>query len=447
MKALLLALAVAAASATPALSQAPGDSLPDLSHPWTLQECIDWAMENNLTVASQELNVAQRESDKKTAQWSWAPSVNASVGENFSFGRGIGGDNTYQSGNSASTSFSLSGGMTLFDGLSTPRRIQLAALNLEAATADLEKARDDVRVSVAKAYVQVLYNYELEEVARQQLSIDSLQVARLEGLYQNGKASAAQVSEQKASSAQSYLTWVQASNNVRSSLLDLSQLLELPVWEGFSVERPVLQLEDAYLGNPDEIYADALGIRPSIEAERLRLKGMEKNLQIAKAGYYPTLSLSGGLGTNYYSNFGTTGFWNQLSNNFSQYVGLSLNIPIFDRLTTRSQVRQARLNLQSQQIQLQSVQKALYKEIVQAWNGAVAAQAKYEASKLAVSAAQDALLLATGKYENGKSTLTEFNEARSRLVKAQSDSLQATYEYLFQQALLRFYRGERGLTL
>ena len=437
MKALFLALALTF----------PTDSLPDLSHPWTLQECIEWALENNLTVATQQIAVEQRESDRKTARLSWLPTVSGSVSQNWSFGRGIGGDNTYQSGNSSSTSLNLSSGMTLFDGLATPRKIQLSALNLEAATADLEKARENVSVSVAKAYVQVLYNYELEAVARRQLSIDSLQVARLEGLYASGKASAAQVSEQKASLAQSYLSWVQTDNNVRASLLDLSQLLELPVWQGFSVERPVLQLEEAVLGNPDDIYADALGIRPSIEAERVRLKGMEKSLQIAKAGYYPTLSLSGGLGTNYYTNFGSSGFWNQLSNNFSQYVGLSLNIPIFDRFTTRSQVRQARLNLQSQQIQLQSAQKTLYKEIVQAWNGAVAAQAKYEASKMALSAAEDALELATGKYENGKSTLTEFNEARSRLVKAQSDALQATYEYLFQHALLRFYRGERQLAL
>lgn len=431
MKALLLALALTA----------PVDSLPDLSHPWSLQECVDWALENNLSVAASNLTVQQREVEKQTTDWSWVPSVNASASENWSFGRGIGGDNTYQSGNSSSTGFSLNSSMTLFDGLATPRRIQLSQLNLDAAVADLDKARDDIRVSVTQAYVQVLYNYEIEEVARQQLSIDSLQVKRLEGLFDSGKASAAQVSEQKASQAQSYLTWVQASNNVRNSLLDLSQLLELPVWEGFSVVRPQVDFESFIIGTPDDIYADALMVRPAVQAELLRLKSSEKNLQIAKASYYPSLSLSGGLGTNYYSTFGSQGFWNQLSNNFSQYVGLSLNIPIFDRFSTRGQVKQARLNLESQQLQLQRVQQSLYKEIQQAWNGAVAAEAKYRASRLAASAAEDALELATAKYENGKATLTEFNEARNRVVKAQSDALQATYEYLFQHALLRFYRG------
>lgn len=431
MKALLLALTLLA----------PADSLPDFSHPWSLPECLDWALENNLTIVSQEMTRRQREAEKQTSELSWLPSVSASAGENWNFGRALGVDNVYEWGNSSSSSFSLGSSMTLFDGLATPRQIQLSRLNLDAAVADLEKARDDIRISVARAYVQVLYNYEIEEVARHQLSIDSLHVARLEGLFGSGMASAAQVSEQKASQAQSYLSWVQASNNVRSSLLDLSQLLELPLSGDFAIVRPEVSFENVLIGTPEDIYADALDVRPSIEAERIRLKSSEKSLQIAKAGYLPTLSLSGGLGSNYYSSFEGVGFWDQLSNNFSQYVGLSLNIPIFDKFVTRGRVRQARIGVQNQQLQLRRVQQTLYKEIVQAWNGAVAAQAKYNASRMASSAAEDAFELSQAKYENGKATFTEFNEARSRLVKAQSDALQATYEYLFQCALLRFYRG------
>ena len=372
---------------------------------------------------------------------SWLPGVNASASENWSFGRGIGGNNTYESGNSASTSFSLGANMTLFDGLATPNRIQLAKLNLEAATADLEKARDDIRVQVAQAYVQILYNYEIRDVAREQLAIDSLQVVRLEGLFENGKASAAEVSQQKASQAQSRVTLIQADNNVRTSLLDLAQLLEFPYWEGFSVARPTVRLENLYIGTPDDIYADALGVRPSIRAEQLRLDATEKNIAIAKSNYYPSLSLSGGVGTNYYTSFGTQSFWNQLGNNFSQYVGLSLSIPIFNRFSTRNQVRSARNNQLNQELQLRRVKQNLYKEIQQAWNAAVAAEAKYQASLEATAAAEDAFVLTKAKYENGKATITEFNESRNRLVKARSDSVQATYEYLFQTRLVEFYRG------
>ena len=432
MKALMIALAV---------MTAPTDSLPDLSHPWTLQECTEWALEHNLTVASQAVTVEGREIDKNTANMSWLPSVNGSVSENWSFGRGIGGNNTYESGNSASTGFSLGANMNLFDGLATPRRIQLAKLNLDAATADLEKARDDIRVQVAQAYVQILYNEEIADVAQQQLVIDSLQVARLEGLFANGKASSAEVSQQKASLAQSQLTLVQAQNNVRTSLLTLAQLLELPSWEDFSIVRPVVEVEELYIGHPDDIYADALGLRPEIRAEQLRLDGAAKQVQIAQAAYFPSLSLSAGMGTSYYSTFATQNFWNQLSNNFSQYVGLSLSIPIFNKFSTRNQVRSARLQQTTQQLQLQRTQQNLYKEIQQAWNSAVAARTKWEASRSAADAAQDAFELMQAKYENGKATMTEFNESRNRLVKAQSDAVQATYEYLYQTRLVEFYRG------
>ena len=163
MNALIIALALAA----------PVDSLPDLSRPWSLAQCMDWAMENNLTVLQQEDNLQGREIDKNTAEMSWLPSVNASASENWSFGRGLGGNNTYESGNTSSTSFSLGSNMTLFDGLATPRRIDLARLNLDAAVKDLEKARDDIRVSVAQGYVQILYNYEILDMAREQLVIDS----------------------------------------------------------------------------------------------------------------------------------------------------------------------------------------------------------------------------------------------------------------------------------
>ena len=434
MKALLIALA---------LGMAPTDSLPDLSHPWNLQECIDWALENNLNVAASEVTLESRKVDDNTARMRWLPGASASVSENWNFGRGIGGNNTYERGNSSTTGFSVGANMTLFDGLATPRRMQLSRLNLEAATKDLEKARDDVRVKVAQAYVQILYNYEIHEVARRQVRIDSLQVVRLQGLYDSGRASAAELSQQKATEAQSRVTLTQSESNIRSSVLDLAQLLEFPVWEGFSIVRPPVTFTERMLPDPDEIFADALGIRPAIRAEELRLKSAEKQIQIARAGYYPTLTLNGGLGTNYYTTFNSQGFWNQLSNNFSQYVGLSLSIPIFSRFTIRNGVRTAKLQYNSHEIQLQRAKNTLYKEIQQAWNAAVAARAKHESTQKASAAAEDAFELTKAKYENGKATVTEFNESLTRLVKAQSDALQATYECLYQTSLLEFYRGGR----
>lgn len=432
MKALLLALA---------LTTQPTDSLPDLGHPWTLKECTQWALEHNLTVVGQKLQAENRNVERNTAEMSWLPSLNGQVSENMSFGRGLGGNNTYEYGNSATTGFSVGSSMTLFDGLATPNRIKLARLNLDAATEDLEKAQDDIRVAVAKAYVQVLYNLEIEDVARHQVSIDSLQVERLSGMMGVGKSSKAQLSQQKASLAQSKVTLVQAQNNVRAAVLDLAQLLELPSWDGFSVVRISPDApSNIVLGHPDDIYADAVMDRPSIKAEELRLQGTERSIEIAKSGYYPSLSLSAGLGTNYYSTFGTAGFWDQLGANFSQYVGLSLNIPIFNKFQVRNQVRSAKIQQEAQKTQLRRVQQSLYKEIYQAWNGAVAAQAKYDASIEASAAAQDAFSLVEARYEAGAATITEFSDARNRMMKAQSDLVQASCEYLFQTALVGFYR-------
>ena len=424
----------------PALSPAQ-----DLRHPWTLQECLDWALEHSLTVKQGELNLAQQEIQANTAENSWLPTVSASANESINFGRGLTADNTYTSANTTSTGFSIGGGMNLFDGLATPNNIALARLNLEAATKDLERVRDDIRIAVARAYVQVLYDYEIVDVARQQIELDDAQVARLEALAATGKAAQAEVSQQKASRAQSGVTLVQAENNLRLALLDLAQLLEFTSSEGFSIERPVVQVEEILLDMPERIYADAVETRPAVLAEEIRLKGTEKSLKVAEAARYPSLNLSGGVGSNYYTTsnaaYPQDKFFDQLSHNFSPYIGVSLSVPIFSKFQIRNNIRSARLNQELQQIQLDKTKQSLYKEIQQAWSNAVAAEAKFRSSSEASTAAEDAFRLTQAKYENGKATITEFNESRNQLLRAQSDRVQATYEYLFQSRLLDFYRG------
>ena len=436
MKRTLLFLALLA----PALAGAQ-----DLRHPWSLQECLDWALEHNLTVKQSELNVTQQEIQTNTAENSWLPNLSGSVNESLSFGRGLTADNTYTSANTTSTGFSIGGSMNLFDGLATPNNIALSRLNLEAATADLERARDDIRTAVARAYVQVLYDYEIVDVARKQIELDDAQVARLEAMAASGKAAQADVSQQKATRAQSGVTLVQAENNLRLALLDLGQLLDFPSSEGFSIERPLVEVDEILLDLPERIFADAVEVRPAIRAEEIRLKGRERSLKIAQAAQYPSLNLSGGVGTNYYTTsnaaYPQDKFFDQLSHNFSPYIGVSLNVPIFTKFQTRNNIRIARLNQDLQQIQLDKARQSLFKEIQQAWNNAVAAQAKYHASTEASTAAEDAFRLVQAKYENGKASITEFNESRNRLLKTESDRVQATYEYLFQSRLLDFYRG------
>ena len=415
---------------------------------WTLKECIDYALDHNLSIKQRDVNRQQQEVEVSTAKNSRLPDLNATAGENFSFGRGLTAENTYTNTNTSSTSFSLGTSVPLFTGFRIPRTLELNRLNLEAATADLEKARNDIRMQVAQAYVQILYSMELCDVANRQIEIDSLQVFRLKELLKNGKASGTEVAQQEAAMAQSKLTATQANNDYRLNLLALTQLLELPTPEGFTIERIDPNSRLATLKtigvSPDAIYQEAVGIKPEIQAETLRLQGTEKSIDIAKSALYPSLTLSGGLGSNYYktSGFPAESFGKQLSNNFSQYIGLSLSVPIFNRFATRNSIRSAQLNRQTQQLQLENTKKALYKEIQQAYYNALNSQAKYTSSEEALRSNREAFNLMSAKYEYGKANITEFNEAKNNLMKAESDLVRAKYEYIYNHALLDFYRGK-----
>ncbi len=184
---------------------------------WTLRQCIDYALENNITVKQQDVTRRQNEVQLSTAKNSRLPDLNASASQNWSFGRGLTSENTYSNRNTSSTSLSLGTTVPLFTGFRIPRTIELNKLNLEAATADLGKARDDISVQVAQAYVQILYNIELRDVAQRQIDIDSMQVERLREMYRTGKASGVEVAQQEATLAQSRLTLTQADNDYRSS--------------------------------------------------------------------------------------------------------------------------------------------------------------------------------------------------------------------------------------
>ena len=435
-------------------------SLSAQPHQWTLRECCDYAVAHNISIKQQENQCRQQEIQLSTSKNQRLPDLSGSIGQNFSFGRGLTADNTYSNTNTSSTSFSLGTSVPLFTGFQIPNQVKMNQLNLEAATADLEKAKNDIRMRVAQAYVQILYNMEIAEVAHRQVSIDSMQVARLQAMVDNGKASGAQLSQQKATLANSHLTATQANNTLSLSLLTLTQLLELPTAEGFAIERPVVDeangaygangangANGAHIPSADAIYAEALSLKPEILAQELRLRATDHNIKIARAGYMPTLSLSGGLGSNYYttSKFTSDPFATQLKNNFSQYIGLNLSVPIFNRFQTRNNIRTAKIGQENRQLELDNTKKTLYKEIQQVCQNAIAAQAKYESSQMAMQSSKDAFELMQAKYENGKANMTEFNESKNQYLKAESDLVQARYELVYQKALIQFYRG-RDLT-
>ena len=415
--------------------------------PWTLRDCCTYAIEHNISIRQQENRRDQQALQLSTAKNSRLPDLSASASESFSFGRGLTLDNTYTNRSTTSTGFSLGTNIPLFTGFQIPNQIKLNRLNLEAATADLEKAKNDISMQVAQAYVQILYDMEIADVARRQIAIDSGQVARLEAFVKNGKASQAELSQQQATLAQAHLTATQADNNLQLAILALTQLLELPSPEGFSVVKPEISGLSGLSGistiTPEAIYQEALAIKPEVQAEQLRLSAADRNIDIVRAGLYPTLSLSAGLQSNYYKTNGmkADAFTTQMKNNFSQYIGVNLNVPIFNRFQTRNNIRSAKIERENQLLQLDNVKKSLYKEIQQVYYNALAANSKHQSSEAAARSSKDAFTLMQAKYENGKANITEFNEAKNNYLKAESDLVQARYEYLYQTALIDFYRG------
>lgn len=412
---------------------------------WDLEKCISHAIENNLSIKQQEATKDQSDVELNTAKWSRLPNLSGSASHSFNFGRSLQANNTYQSLNTQNTSFGLNTSIPLFTGMQIPNNIALAKLNLKAAIEDLNKAKEDISIQVAQAYLQVLFNEELAGVAHAQVDLSQEMLMQKEEYFKNGKASEAEWYEAKARVAQDQLSAVQADNNLKLALLDLSQLLELPSPDNFVIVSPDINLDKYFdkISSPSEIYNEAILSKPSIKAAQYRLEGAEKSVKIAKSAYYPQLSFGAGINTNYYNVSGkvNNGFGVQLKDNFSQYLGFQLSIPLFNRFSTRNQVRSAKIRKITLNWQLEESKKTLYKEIQQAYYNAVGAESRFESSVTADKAAEASFNLMKEKYSEGKANATEYNESRTAWMKAVSEKIQAKYDYIFRTKILDFYRG------
>ena len=426
-------IALATLTALPAVSQ----------EKWDLRKCIDYAIEHNLSIKQQEAARDQNAVDLNTAKYSRLPNLNGNVGQSFNFGRALQADNTYGDRNTKNTNFSLSTSIPLFTGLRIPNNIALSKLNLKAAIEDLNKAKEDISISVTSAYLQILFNEELAKVAHSQVELSREQLKSKEAYFNNGKASEAEVYEARARVAQDEMSAVQADNNYQLALLELSQLLELPTPDGFGVVSPRVEDNFTLLSPPEDIYTQAVLNKPGIKAAQFRLDGATKSIRIAQSAWYPQLNFGAGVGTNYYNLSGVenASFSSQWHQNFNKYLQFSLSIPLFNRLETRNRVKSARIQRTALSWKLEESKKMLFKEIQQAYYNAVAAESKYKSSTTATEASEASFRLMSEKYANGKANATEYNEARTNWMKAVSDMLQSKYDYLFRTKILDFYKG------
>lgn len=417
---------------------------------WSLEECIRYAIENNIDLKQRDLEQKSRDVDLHTSKYSWLPSVNANIGENFGFGRSESKDGLIVDRNSANTSASINLSMPLLD-MKIPSDIAARKLDLKASVETLNKAKEDLSINVASYYLQALYNKEMLKIAELQVALSSEQVTKTEALYNAGKVPVSQLYDMKAQLAKDEVTLTESRNNVKLALLDLTQSLELERdGENFNIMEPETgDAVEQYMSSiipPDQVYDHAVGFKPQIKEQEYLLESQKKMLKVAQAGYYPRLNFSAGYSNGYYHNFGggeynNASFSSQLKNNGQKSVGFTLSIPIFNRFQVRNSVRSARININNRELMMENSKKTLYKEIQQAYYNATAAQEKYVSSEKSVDASKIAFSYAEDRYGAGKSTVFEYSEAKTKYAQSLAEQTQSKYNFIFRAKILDFYNG------
>ena len=273
----------------------------------SLRQCIDYALSRNVQIKLQELNNRTEALNVSAAKNERLPEVGATANQSFNFGRGLTSSNTYVSQNTRSTSFGISASVPIFTGFRLVNQRKQAELNLSAAVADLERLRESLSIQVTQAYLQVLYQKELVKTAQDQLALSNVQLERVKAFYENKKASGLEVTQAQNTVAQDELQLVENQNAYRLALLDLSQLIEMPSPDSLNVAVPPLQIPQRPSDGPQQIFDEAVAAKPEIVAQQFRIQSAEKGIEIARAGYWPTLNLSGNLGSSYYKVNGVSG--------------------------------------------------------------------------------------------------------------------------------------------
>ena len=414
---------------------------------WSLDECINYAIEHNLDLQKTQLARQQAEYQYKASKNAWLPTLNANVGEYLGFGQSPSYTGVYVSDNSSSTSFGASLSLPLFQGLNLYNTAKADALNLQATEMDQRAAQLNLKLNVMAFYMQVLYGKEQVEIARRQVELSTEQLQKTQQLFENGRIAEADVYESKAQLATDQANLTQMETDLALSLLTLTQVLEIEEFEGFEVSSPEAFFagQKLELDAPQTTITLALQNQPSMEAARLRLQKSHYDLKASKSAWYPSLDFYGGYSNGLYHYFGdtypNTPVNEQLKRNSRAQLGISLNIPIFNGMRTKYRVKMTEISIADQQLSLENTEKTLRKEIQQAYGNARAAQQKMAAMENSLEASRVAYDYAKAGYDMGKKTLLELNESKIRYHKAESDLLQARYEYLYRCKIIEYYRN------
>jgi len=430
---------------------------------WTLKECVDYALEHNLSVKRASYTTDLRKEDITSSKGNMLPGVSASASQNFSFGSGFDAtSNSRVSVDRRSNSFSLNTSITLFDGFSNKNGLLQSKVSYEASKLDLEKMKNDISLNIVNSYLNVLFNKENLKIAQAQIVISEQQLSRTKELVGAGVQPKGNLLEVEATKVNDENSVVTAENNLALSLLDLSQLLQIPN-QNFDIEEIPVNINSVALlyNNTEEIFSKAVENQPEIKSAELALQNSETGIKIAKADYLPSLSLSAGFNTVYNHNQGReddffipnpndpngalllvkNGFFDQLDNNLGEFIGLSLSVPIFSRGQVKANVNRAKINQEISQVNLDDSKRALRESVERAYINAKATLKEYEAAEKSVKAQEQSFTFAQERYNLGATNSFDFEQVRNRLVNAQSSLIRAKYNFVFRTKLLEFYYG------
>ena len=453
---------------------------------WTLEDCINYALDNNLSLKKQDLMISNQEELLLQSKLGILPNLNGYASHGYNWGQRIDPfTNEFATDRVRSNNLYLQGDLNLFSGMQQLNTIKRNMLDLRSAQYDADYYSDEISISVATQYLQTLFYIEYVTIANNQIDITRQQVDRTAKLVEAGTLAKGDQLTIEAQLASEELSLVEAENNLALSYLDLTQLLELPTPKGFVIEKPELGLiQQPEIFTPEQIFGVAVQERPEIKSAETKLESSQKTLSIAKGGYYPSLSLNGSLGSGYsganvigsnpisierefgywytsdpsnpvvpvygiqdgFESYSAKPWGDQLEDNLNESVGLNLRIPIFNGWVTNSSVSRAKINVESATLDVQMQKNSLYKIIQQSYNDALAAFNKHKAADKKVNATRESFNYAEQKFNVGLINSVEYNNAKKEYNNALSELIQAKYDFVFRTTVIDFYMG-KPLTL
>ena len=418
---------------------------------WTLQQCIDYAMENNITLQKSKLQKESATEELKGAKAALLPTLSASTNQSVGYQPWKDSGMAYVSNGTVNTkvvktsyngSYSLSGQWTVWNGNRNINTIKLDQLSEEQAELSTKETANSIQERIAQIFAQILYLDESVKVSEQTLETSKKNEERGQEMVNVGKMSKADLAQLSAQRANDEYAIVEAKSQLLNYELQLKQLLEITDEERFQVAIPEICDEQIMAAIPEmqTVYEQALLSRPEIERSQLAIKSSGVSVAIAKAGWMPSVNLTGGVTTSTNSLSGT-GWGSQMKSNVNSSLGVGVSVPIYDGRSTKTQVNKAKIQQLQAQLDLQDQQKTLYSDIQQFWLNAWTNQQKYQAAKSSVESAQQSYDLLSEQFRLGLKNIVELMSGKDKLLAAQQNQLQSKYLALYNQQMLQFYQN------